>query len=152
MRLVDGGADTNGTWEYGRMEVGVKGIWSIVEDSRFDQDLGRRGALVACRTLGFDTGAQLLAGRSSPFPAPYFAPSLIQDIICDGSEDTLADCDILRKPPPAFDQNDDYSPEVVPGSVALLCTSLSGVFRFPLFPSKAFCRFHASTAPEQAIA
>lgn len=53
VRLV-GGSTTlwltpDGAWEYGRLEVLINGFWSIIDEGRFGKDLGRRGALVACR-------------------------------------------------------------------------------------------------------
>ena len=86
--------------------------------------LGRRGAQVACRSLGFATGAQLFAGKSSPLPAPLTAPWLITGIVCDGSETTLADCDIRIR---EDDFVVDYGIDVFSRSVALICTIPSGV-------------------------
>ena len=120
-RLVGGSADAGGTWEYGRLEVLIDGVWSIIDE--LGTDLGRRGAQVACRSLGYATGAQLLVGDSSPFPALESAPELIRDIVCDGSEDSLSDCRIGTD---YYDYRFSFVGESVPDAVALICTTPSG--------------------------
>ena len=120
-RLVGGSADAGGTWEYGRLEVLVDSVWSFINE--VGTELGRRGAQVACRSLGYATGAQLLVGESSPFPAAEAAPELVRDIVCNGSEDSLADCRI------SVDYSDFQSYFVrdpSPDAVALVCTTPSG--------------------------
>ena len=122
-RLVGGGADAGGAWEYGILEVLLSGFYSDLENgiNRF----GRRGAQVACRSLGFATGAQLLAGQSSPLPTPATSLTLISDITCDGSETSLADCNFRTL---TSEPNIDYGFDVDVNiqSVALLCTTPSG--------------------------
>lgn len=120
-RLVGGSADAGGAWEYGILEVLINSVYSIVEER--GEDFGRRGAQVACRSLGFTAGAQLLAGRSSPLPAPSTSPQVVRDITCDGSEASLADCDIRTRD---YDYSFDYGFDVNPSSVALICTTPSG--------------------------
>eukprot|EP00892_Ulva_mutabilis_P007291 jgi/Ulvmu1/4934/UM204_0006.1 len=125
VRLADGSADAGGSWEYGRLEVLINSVWSLVDDR--NRQFGRRSAQVACRTLGFAAGAQILAGDSSPFPAPSTAANLIRDITCDGTEATLSACDI-----DTFDSSDyfyfyDYSgSDFVRRAAALVCTTPSG--------------------------
>ena len=119
-RLVGGSADADGAWEYGIIEVLVGGVYSVIDGPR---SFGRRGAQVACRSLGFATGAQLIVGRSSPLPAPLTSPTLIDSITCDGSEASLADCDIRTRESESFY---DYGFDVNIQSVALLCTTPSG--------------------------
>ena len=54
MRLMDGGSGPR--YEYGRLEIFVRGFWSTVCDKKgFTPD----AALVACRALGYDGGAVL---------------------------------------------------------------------------------------------
>lgn len=83
-RIVGGRADANGFWEYGRLEVFGGGVWAMInEQPEPRQQLGRRGAQVACRSLGYSTGAQLLVGMSSPqtrSPASFTAPSHATDL------------------------------------------------------------------------
>jgi len=126
---VGGSADAGGAWEYGRLEVLINSIWSVVEEGFFSQDLGRRGAQVACRSLGFAAGAQLLVGQSSPFPASTGSLSLTNEITCDGSETSLADCDITIRD---YD-NFDYGGALQQTAVALICSNPSGV------PCPALC-------------
>ena len=128
---MGGSADAGGAWEYGRLEVLINSIWSVVEEGSFAQDLGRRGAQVACRSLGFAAGAQLLVGQSSPFPAPIGSLSLANDITCDGSETSLADCDITIQEYDIF----DYAGASRQTAVALICSNPSGV----LCPSPCSC-------------
>ena len=122
-RLVGGSADAGGAWEYGRLEVLIDNIWTFVEEVLRSQDLGRRGAQVACRSLGFAAGAQLLVGQSSPFPASTGSISFVRGITCDGSETSLADCDITSR-----DYVDvDFQVEMQQTAVALICSNPSGV-------------------------
>lgn len=99
--------------------------WSVVSKCPDGEPFGWREAMVACRSLGFTTGALTLVGDSSPFPAPYFAPGLIDEIVCDGSDSSLSKCNIEVKDYSfSFDTVGDY----VRGSVALICTTPSGEF------------------------
>ena len=128
-RLVGGSADAGGAWEYGRLEVLIDSIWTVLGEEPNGKSIGRRGAQVACRSLGFDAGAQPLVGRSSPFPGPPGSVRLIRRIECNGSEASLSDCDIEI---PNFDFGDDsYSEGVFQFAAALICTNPSGVFRIP---------------------
>lgn len=124
-RLVDGNADPSGAWEYGLVEVLFTGVWSkLIERTSRDEALGRRGAQVACRSLGFATGAQLLIGDSSPFTAPKSPPNMINRITCEGSEDDLAACDIN-----VVDYGfADYGEAPFTDAVALVCTTPSGMY------------------------
>ena len=123
MRLVGGSADEGGAWEYGRLEVLINGIWSFVEEGFAPEGLGLRGAQVACRSLGFAAGAQLVVSESSPFPASTGSISLTNDITCNGSETSLADCDISKR---RINRN-DYTGPLEPTAVALICSNPSGV-------------------------
>lgn len=123
VRMMDGRSDPGGAWQYGRLEVIIKGVWSTIVDRRLRREsLGRRGAQVACRALGFATGGQLIVGESSPFPAPGTATSLDGDASCNGSEMRLTDCDLSFRE----DDGNDYGAGVLAGTVALLCTTPSG--------------------------
>ena len=142
-RLVGGSTDPGGLWEYGRLEVLVNGLWtSVLESPTQFEDLGRRGALAACRSLGYAAGAQMLVGTSSPFPAPASIPRLLTDIVCDGTETSLTECDIYtvddidadaraRIFEPDYDYRlDDKVGDYQIGAVALICTTPSGVSHF----------------------
>ena len=124
MRLVGGNVDPGQLWLYGMVEVVVNGEWSIVnERGAGGEVLGRRGAQVACRSLGYATGAQLVIGDSSPFPATMGAPDFIRRITCDGSEEDLASCDIDVRDYAPY----DYRQDLVLGAAALICTTPSGM-------------------------
>ena len=120
-RLIGGRAGTGSAWAYGILEVLANGIYSVIDNDL--RSFGRRGAQVACRSLGCATGAQLLVGRSTPLPAPLMSPRAIGEITCDGSEASLADCDIRTRESESFY---DYGFDVNIQSVALLCTTPSG--------------------------
>lgn len=55
-RLVDGAADSDGQWVYGRLEILYKGSWSNICNKG---GFAPNAVQVACRALGFDGGAQL---------------------------------------------------------------------------------------------
>lgn len=79
---------------------------------------------MACRSLGFAAGAELLVGESSPFPGPPGSTRLGAIISCDGAETSLSDCDItIPDDGPTF----DYFEGVRPFAAALICTNPSGV-------------------------
>ena len=70
-RLVGGQADPGGAWAYGRLQVFTGRFFSSLAEqtiSNNNQELGVRGVAVACRSLGFATGAQLVSGISSRAP------------------------------------------------------------------------------------
>lgn len=90
-------------------------------NDRFVQGLGRRGAQVACRSLGYSAGAQLLAGESSPFPAPGSAIQLVDQVTCDGTEESLGDCDLYM-----IDYNGQSTDFPASRSAALICLTPSG--------------------------
>ena len=83
-RLTGGRSDPGGAWAYGRLEVFDGDFFSGLSDSAFDQELGRRGGEVACRSLGFATGAQLLAGSSSALPGADGTVDTVGRILCAG--------------------------------------------------------------------
>lgn len=82
---------------------------------------------VACRTLDFTTGAQIVAGRRSPFPSPQSTPRFINSVQCNGTETSLADCDLDTGEARYDEANfyEDYS-ELQTGSVAAICFNPSG--------------------------
>lgn len=122
-RLVGGSADPGGSWEYGILELMFNGVFNILTERRFRENLGRRGAQVACRSLGFAAGAQLLVGESSPFLAPRSTPDFVNRVLCDGSEDDLAACDLNARDYSFY----DYRDGPVTDAVALICTTPSGL-------------------------
>ena len=94
IRLVGGSADVSGQWEYGRLEVLIDGFWTALDEQTSADNFGRRGAQVACETLGYATGAQLLAGAASALPSFSYEPALRRSADCDGSEDSFSDCSL----------------------------------------------------------
>lgn len=131
VRLVGGRAESgaSGTWEYGRLEVVERGAWSPVPGPQ--DTFTAAEAHVACRSLGYATGSQLVAGRSSPLPS--LRGGLLQEeftISCEGFESSLSDC-AFEEP---FDVEYDNRYEVpVPfelrglDAVALVCSNPSGL-------------------------
>lgn len=116
-QLVGGSSDPDGAWAYGRLEVFDGTFFSSVSESRFSQDLGRRGAQVACRSLGFNTGAQILAGTLSALPGNAGVVNTISNIACNGDEANLGECEFLS------DYDRDYGTIEVDGAVALVCSN-----------------------------
>ena len=117
----------DGSWEYGRVEfryggfpLGLQVVEVLSQDFR---PLGRRGALVACRDLGYTAGVEAVAGPRSALPGPAGMTDFVSKILCLGGEERLLDCNVTGEP--------DY----VPGpfcsdredcNTALICTTPSG--------------------------
>lgn len=122
VRLVGGREDPGGAWAYGRLEVFNSGAFSGVQDSQFNDNFGRRAAQVACRSLGFTSGAQILSGDLSALPGSSGEVDSVERIACQGDEATLADCQF----PTRGDYGDDYAYE--DGfATAVICVNASGV-------------------------
>lgn len=93
------------------------------------EDLGRRGAQVACRSLGYTTGAQILVGAASPFPSPDTVPRVVTDVICSGFESSLTDCDIETDDDESLSlqrYRSSYAEDIRVDAVALICTTPTG--------------------------
>lgn len=118
-RLVGGSADADGAWAYGRLEVFDGSFFSSVKDSG-SLGVGRRGAQVACRSLGFAAGAQIVSGEFSALPGDTAAVDTVSRISCHGDEPTLAACEIIQ----SSDYGFDYGSE--DATVALICSNPSG--------------------------
>lgn len=130
-RLVGGSGDPAGAWEYGRLEVLAGGFWSAVREDFRDQAVGRREAEVACRSLGYDGGAQLLVGHSSPFAVLSGSSGLVlvSEVECTGTEASLAECRIDSMANHEASQNDQRV-------VSLVCANTSGAI---LMRPLAYC-------------
>eukprot|EP00892_Ulva_mutabilis_P008496 jgi/Ulvmu1/6018/UM260_0002.1 len=127
-RLVGGQEDPDGAWKYGRLEVSTgRGFLGLSETALGQERLGRRGVEVTCRTLGFATGVQLLSGRGSGLPGLDGTDDSPGRIICIGSEDTLADCDVYYERPDDSYQDTGSDGDLGDNAVALLCFTPSGV-------------------------
>eukprot|EP00892_Ulva_mutabilis_P004969 jgi/Ulvmu1/2844/UM144_0009.1 len=128
-RLVGGGEDPAGAWAYGQIELFDGDVFTPLSEvtEGGSQVLGRGSVEVACRSLGFATGAQIVIGDSSALPADFeedIAAETVGQIICRGDEDSLADCPTTGGEPRA---NFRFSGAVVGDSViALVCTTPSG--------------------------
>lgn len=124
---MDGGADPGGAWAFGRLEVFDGATFVLVSDANFLQEVGRRGVQVACRTLGFSTGGQALAGRDSALPDAFDRDGTVGAIVCNGDEATLMDCSLG---PEDVDNNEilfyGYDMPVEEHAVALVCSNPSG--------------------------
>lgn len=60
VRLAQGMASTDGSAEYGRLEVFHDGGWGTVcADDFLSPDFGAESVSVACRQLGFQMGVQI---------------------------------------------------------------------------------------------
>lgn len=120
-RLTGGSADPGGTWAYGRLEVSNGEFFSSVRENGSER-LGRRGVQVACRSLGFSAGAQILSSSLSALPGQSGEVDTFSRIACQGDEATLADCES-----PSDYYRSDYGPNIDDGTVAVLCSNPSGM-------------------------
>lgn len=126
-RLVGGETDTDGAWAYGRLEVFDGDQFVTVSDANFNQELGRRGVLVACRDLGFGTGGQALAGKDSALPDTDGRDNTVGSLLCTGDEASLADCPTnLDSVTSAESALYTYEQTVEENAVALVCYNPSG--------------------------
>lgn len=122
---MGGRADADRVWAYGRLEVfdGESGFFSSIRETGNEQQLGRRGVEVACRTLGFATGVQLLSGLGSGLPgSDGTLNTLGARITCFADAMTLADCSVGRDYETGFDNADTEGDT----AVALLCYNPTG--------------------------
>ena len=80
VRLIGGNNFTSG-----RVEVLYKGVWGTVCDDNFGEEEGR----VVCTMLGYPRGVKV-------YPEAAFGagegPIWINNIVCNGSENSLIDC------------------------------------------------------------
>lgn len=81
VRLVEGNNATTG-----RLEIRYKGIWGTVCDDNFGPEEGQ----VACRMLGFPDSKAIIHSEAAFNPGT--GPIWIQTIVCNGSENSLKDC------------------------------------------------------------
>ena len=125
---MGGRVGPGGLWEYGRVELVIDGVWTVLADRfRRSEDIGRQGAQVLCRSLGYGTGAKIVVGRFSPFPAPLAVPDAFPAFSCNGTELALSDCDV------SFPRvSNDYGAEFIDRTVGVLCTTPSGVVYWTL--------------------
>ncbi|XP_072021383.1 uncharacterized protein [Amphiura filiformis] len=79
---------TYGDDSTGRLEVYYAGDWGTVCDDEFDM----RDAKVACRQLGFPHANTFQGGAASDPPELGSIPIWLDDLECEGTESTLADC------------------------------------------------------------
>ncbi|XP_076834262.1 HHIP-like protein 1 [Brachyhypopomus gauderio] len=83
VRLV---GDEAGRKDRGRVEIYVSGEWGTVCDDLWNLE----NAAVVCRQLGF-SGA-LKASKSAEFGEGKHLKTLLDDVQCEGTEETLLDC------------------------------------------------------------
>lgn len=126
-RLVAGEADPAGVWQYGRLEVFDGEGFTIVSDANFIQELTRLGVQVACRTLGFATGGQALAGRDSALPDPEGRERTVGRIVCRGDEATLSECTSDEAMEDSVPDDYGYERTVGENAVAIVCSNPSGM-------------------------
>ena len=128
VRLVGGRRGADGGWEYGRVEFRYGGFplgLQVMDVAGLDfRPLGRRGALVACRDLGYTAGVEAVVDSRSALPGPAGLTDFVSRIFCQGSEERLLDCQVFGEA--------DYVPEPVcfdreECNTALICASPSGV-------------------------
>ena len=97
VRLVAGRTDPEGVWQYGRLEFRDRGVFVNLTPRSFTVGLGRSGAQVACRQLGFASGAEAIISTTSALPGPAGVTDAVSSIVCNGTEDTLGDCIVVRR-------------------------------------------------------
>ena len=107
-------------WEYGRLEFRDRGVFVRLQDVIFTDSLGRRGAQVACRQLGYAAGAEVITGDNSALPGPAGATRAVSSIVCEGDEEQLGDCEVFRESAFSFCSTADAC------NVALVCSNPSG--------------------------
>ena len=119
-RLTGGRSDPDGAWAYGRLEVFDGSFFSSISETQFSEELGRRGAQVACRSLGFASGAQILSSTLSALPGEAGEVNTLGIIACLGDEANLGECEFQS------DYSTDYGSSLEDGAVALVCSNPSG--------------------------
>lgn len=119
-RLVGGGTDPGGAWAYGRLEVFNGAFYTSPKIG----EVGRRVAHAACGSLGFATGAQLLAGSGSGLPGVEGTAATNGRVVCNGDAATLVDCGTYD---PEYDADYEVADASPAEAVALLCYNPSGV-------------------------
>ena len=119
---MDGGADPGGAWQFGRLEFRDSGFFVGLNPRSFTIGLGRRGAQVACRQLGFASGAEAIISTTSALPGPAGVTDIVSSIVCQGTEETLSDCGVFRENAGSFCFAGEDS-----CNAALVCSTPSGV-------------------------
>eukprot|EP00892_Ulva_mutabilis_P012685 jgi/Ulvmu1/978/UM103_0005.1 len=147
-RLMDGSADAGGAWEYGRLEIVFDGFWTrLSENDR--QALGRRGAAVVCRSLGYSAGAQMYASNASPLPGDGADARAVSAFACRGDEESLADCTGVGTRRSSFE---DVSNRGGLFDVVVLCTDPSGCEVAEAAPEEGDVRLVPIVEAQQATA
>lgn len=98
---------------------------------------------VACRTLGFATGAQLLAGSRSGLPGFDGTAATNVQLACNGDDATLADCTTNAPEPYDYDEENVRDED----AVVLLCFNPSGVDVARACCKNCPCMCNISAAP-----
>eukprot|EP00892_Ulva_mutabilis_P001910 jgi/Ulvmu1/1171/UM107_0045.1 len=93
---------------------------------------------IACKSLGFAAGSQLLAGGSSPLPSDGSRPADIKKIACTGDEASIADCDIVLQTQERYFFGFDYGTPT--DDAVLLCSNSSGCKEEPRVPTEGDVR------------
>lgn len=86
-KLVGGRTDPKGAWAHGRLEVFDGNSFPTIYDS--STQVGRRAAGVACRSLAFASGAQMVSGLASGLAGGDGMADYISRVECEGIEDTI---------------------------------------------------------------
>eukprot|EP00892_Ulva_mutabilis_P001478 jgi/Ulvmu1/11330/UM074_0045.1 len=138
VRLNGGQAAADGSWAYGLLEVRdgsfFSGMAERVLGSSRQFAVGRLAARVACRSLGFGTGAKLLSGRGAVLTRPLPKVATVGTLRCLGTEASLAECNVTAPRPAPVG-----APFTAPFGATLLCVT----------PSKADCPGEATAPPQQ---
>ena len=75
---------------------------------------------MACRSLGFETGAQITSGEGSALPLEDGTVNTMGQIVCQGDEMSLSECQM------SVSRVFDYGTPPGDVAVALVCSSASG--------------------------
>lgn len=117
---MGGQSASDGSWAYGTLQVSDGSVFSAIADTVNVRLFGRSAAAVACRSLGFTTGAQLVSGIFSAIPFDGGPVDTMDEITCQGDELTLADCDTeATRAINYYSSNEDLA-------VALICSTITG--------------------------
>lgn len=78
------------------------------------------GSQVACRSLGYSTGVQIIVGRTSALPGPAGVTDSVLGYACRGDEASLEDCEVEVTRITAYFADAEYDDG---SAVAIICSN-----------------------------